>query len=310
MARAETSELMCLLDLALELAKDKAFEDALRAVQTAQREYLIAEADARRARARAVIQEMAKLDVATRRLRYEYVRIQPELTPNAQAHFDKLFAGLARQRDRLAQKKRSLSALPGTPQIAPEHINGVELRPGDVLAVSRKAGLYQHFAVYIGDDKVIHYAAEGGDFAGRITIHEAALSEFRADSTFIYILDFPDDAGYPTMRTRQGELPVYGHAGEGPFFRLIRESGYHLYSPEETVARARSRVGEGRYNLATNNCEHFAIWCKTGVHESHQVNRWLERLSRIAGPSALVATPLLAKKHPGFAEADGQKADV
>ncbi len=49
--------------------------------------------------------------------------------------------------------------------------------------------------------------------------------------------------------------------------------GYKMYSPKETVERALSRVGENKYNLLLNNCEHFAIWCKTGVSESYQVKR-------------------------------------
>ena len=51
-----------------------------------------------------------------------------------------------------------------------------------------------------------------------------------------------------------------------------RASGYHLYSGEETVRRARGELGKEEYNLVTNNCEHFAIWCKTGLKESSQIN--------------------------------------
>lgn len=35
------------------------------------------------------------------------------------------------------------------------------------------------------------------------------------------------------------------------------------------------RLGEERYNLMLNNCEHFAVWCKTGQHRSSQVDRAL-----------------------------------
>ena len=31
-----------------------------------------------------------------------------------------------------------------------------------------------------------------------------------------------------------------------------------------TLERAKSRMGEQKYNLLFNNCEHFANWCKTG----------------------------------------------
>lgn len=282
MAQTETNNLMYLLDLVLGVVKDKAFQEALQSVQTAQREYLIAEAEARRGKSKAVIQQMAKLDASVITLRREYARVGPMLTPDAQARFEELFDSLSRQRTLLVQKKKSLSSESETLSASPGQINGVRLIPGDILAAGRRSGLYQHFAVYIGSDRVIHYAAEGGDFAGHITIHEAPLSEFRADSSFIYVLEFPDDLGYPAIRTPRGIATAPSSSQEGPFFRLIRETGYHLYSPEETVVRAKSRIGEEKYNLAVNNCEHFAIWCKTGVHESHQVNIWLTRLSQYA----------------------------
>lgn len=43
--------------------------------------------------------------------------------------------------------------------------------------------------------------------------------------------------------------------------------------PETVVGRAESRLGERRYNLFKNNCEHFAVWCKTGRSRSGQVTR-------------------------------------
>ena len=56
-------------------------------------------------------------------------------------------------------------------------------------------------------------------------------------------------------------------------------SNYHLYTPEETVIRARERIGETQYSLWTNNCEHFAIWCKTGISESHQIEDLLSAVA-------------------------------
>ena len=42
---------------------------------------------------------------------------------------------------------------------------------------------------------------------------------------------------------------------------------------QEIVARARSRLGESRYRLLTNNCEHFSEWSRFGVSRSRQVER-------------------------------------
>lgn len=47
----------------------------------------------------------------------------------------------------------------------------------------------------------------------------------------------------------------------------------HIFKKDknEIVSRAYSRLGENRYNLIFNNCEHFATWCCTGVSVSMQV---------------------------------------
>ena len=66
--------------------------------------------------------------------------------------------------------------------------------------------------------------------------------------------------------------------------------------PRETLSRALSRIGERNYNLLFNNCEHFANWCKTGSHRSHQVEDLLHKssLGAIAigqvMPAALIAS--------------------
>jgi hypothetical protein len=36
------------------------------------------------------------------------------------------------------------------------------------------------------------------------------------------------------------------------------------YSAREIVERAKGRVGERRYHLIDNNCEHFVRWCRFG----------------------------------------------
>ena len=55
-------------------------------------------------------------------------------------------------------------------------------------------------------------------------------------------------------------------------YQIKNKVKFKIYSPEETVKRARSKIGERKFFLPGNNCEHFAIWCKTGVRQSYQVN--------------------------------------
>ena len=60
-------------------------------------------------------------------------------------------------------------------------------------------------------------------------------------------------------------------------FKLENESVYVIkhdrcYDPETVVSRAKSKLGERKYDPVTNNCEHFALWSKTGIASSEQVN--------------------------------------
>lgn len=43
------------------------------------------------------------------------------------------------------------------------------------------------------------------------------------------------------------------------------------FSPDEVVQRARRKLGDEKYSLLTYNCEHFAMWCKTGDGTCNQL---------------------------------------
>jgi hypothetical protein len=49
---------------------------------------------------------------------------------------------------------------------------------------------------------------------------------------------------------------------------------------DEVVRRARMRLGENRYHVLTNNCEHFCEWCVCGEHRSYQVDEVVARYGR------------------------------
>lgn len=147
------------------------------------------------------------------------------------------------------------------------------LQAGDIIGVKR--GLYEHYAVYTGNDRVIHYAAENGDFEGSdVTIHEAPMSEFLRGSSSFFFINFPDKNGRFEKIYPNGGESVFSRVSDTVDWQQMMTGcpDYHLYTPEETVERAKSRLGEKNYDLAINNCEHFAFWCKTGISDSHQVN--------------------------------------
>ncbi|MBQ7215193.1 MAG: lecithin retinol acyltransferase family protein [Synergistaceae bacterium] len=110
---------------------------------------------------------------------------------------------------------------------------------GDVIRVAHT--FYYHYGVYVGNGRVIHYTDEGGgDFKGMV--QETSLETFLNGEDSYSVREF-DPEDYP-----------------------------HINSPEETVRLARSKLGEEDYNFFAHNCEHFAVWCKTGQDRASQVS--------------------------------------
>lgn len=149
---------------------------------------------------------------------------------------------------------------------------------GDILAVSR--GLYKHYGVYTGQDKLIHYTSEESDLQG--TIEETSMSRFLRGKKRYYVMVFPETYGEPGKEIFDAANAAHGVARLPRLYQVLlhikNSRAYHLYTPEETVSRAYSRLHEERYHLLFNNCEHFALWCKTGVSTSHQVNALIDVL--------------------------------
>lgn len=166
---------------------------------------------------------------------------------------------------------KALQRLEAAPQSLVHEFNQVDY--GDVIGVNR--GLYEHYGVYLSHDRVIHYASANGDFfGGQIRIHETTLSHFVKPSEPFFVCKFPEEYGEPSkISLSASPLSSAFFSQWTSMLNFMKRNHYRLYSPEETVQRALSRLGETNYNLASNNCEHFAIWCKTGISESHQVNQ-------------------------------------
>jgi hypothetical protein len=62
----------------------------------------------------------------------------------------------------------------------------------------------------------------------------------------------------------------------------------------EVTHRARSRLGEDRYRILSNNCEHFCEWCLRDEQRSHQVESLLVLPRRLLRVCSDAITKLLA----------------
>lgn len=118
-------------------------------------------------------------------------------------------------------------------------------------------GVYTHHGIYIGNGSVIHYSGFCDErAAGPIEITD--LQRFSS--------------------------------GNGFEARTYKDS----FAPKVIVARAKSRLGEQKYSLFSNNCEHFCHWCITGDHRSPQVDR-VFHVAVIEASAITAATPTLAR---------------
>lgn len=174
-------------------------------------------------------------------------------------------------------------------------VTNAQASRGDVIGVHRAApgiGLYDHYGIYENDFCVYQYTGEPGDIANA-HIGITTLEEFVKDSGGYFIRFFPEryeDYDSPGKRARESGLAALSQPGNMlEFAASVAYSAldgayaacYHLYSPDETIARAKSRLGEKQYNLGFNNCEHYAVWCKTGLPESGQADAFMKHLATI-----------------------------
>ena len=107
---------------------------------------------------------------------------------------------------------------------------------------------FAHHGIYVGGGHVVHYGALACQVR-RMPVEEVSLAFF-----------------------------AHGHA------IFVRPHAAPRFDRHEVIRRARSRLGENRYRLLRNNCEHFCEWCVQGEPRSRQVERALTL------PRALVRT--------------------
>jgi lecithin:retinol acyltransferase len=108
---------------------------------------------------------------------------------------------------------------------------------------TRRRG-YLHHGIYAGAGKVIHYPGFKRLFR-RGPVEEVTLERFTKGCAF-----------------------------------AIRSGVEPRFSGATAVARARSRLGENRYRVWTNNCEHFCEWCVSGESRSTQVEVLTRRIHK------------------------------
>lgn len=116
---------------------------------------------------------------------------------------------------------------------------------GDCIYVYRNfgqlQGVYKHYGIDCGDGTVIHYRKPSE------VIEQTSFATFSRGNP-VYVAEYSEGFGY---------------------------------IPDVVVERAKSRLKEQEYNLLSNNCEHFASWCKTGISDSKQIRNYLPAITTL-----------------------------
>lgn len=157
----------------------------------------------------------------------------------------------------------------------------VRINFADVIYVDRSLG-YRHFGVFSGNNNVIHYVKSENDPLDGV-VKETSIQKFLGDDKNLHVCYFNDRG----KRISEFHYDNFAKSNEFSFLKFayeiysfVKSDEVKLYSPVETVARARSKIGERGYNLLLDNCEHFAVWCKTGLYRSEQVEKFIDTLTK------------------------------
>jgi hypothetical protein len=153
--------------------------------------------------------------------------------------------------------ERALSS----PELGGDWVLGGDQEPplGSHLVTPRRG--YLHHGIYVGACKVVHYSG----FAHGL--HRGPVEE----------------------------VP-FAHFARGQRV-WVRSKALSNFDVRVVICRARSRVGEDRYRLLTNNCEHFCEWCLHGAARSLQVEAWLARprLTLLAILRLIIRVPISSR---------------
>ncbi|XP_061347579.1 protein LEAD-SENSITIVE 1-like [Gastrolobium bilobum] len=187
-------------------------------------------------------------------------------------------------------------------------IDREHLKPGDHIYSWREAYIYAHHGIYVGDGMVIHFTRGAGHEIGTGTV----LDRLIFSSSPSHDNDNPCPRCGDQSRTDGvisscldcflygGNLYLFEYGVSPAFFLAKTRGGTCTLAPsdptEDVLRRASFLLenGFGGYNLFKNNCEDFAIYCKTGllVFTSISVGRSGQATSYLAAASAVVSTPL------------------
>ena len=133
---------------------------------------------------------------------------------------------------------------------------------GSHLVTPRRG--FAHHGIYVGRGNVVHYRSVVRHLC-RGPVEEVSLASFAQERAI-----------------------------------WVRSRSATRFDATEVTRRARSRLGEDRYRLLSNNCEHFCEWCLRDERRSYQVERLLALPRRLAHACGDAIAALVPEDHHTF----------
>eukprot|EP00252_Welwitschia_mirabilis_P012786 TRINITY_DN2828_c0_g3_i1.p1 TRINITY_DN2828_c0_g3~~TRINITY_DN2828_c0_g3_i1.p1 ORF type:complete len:243 (-),score=16.69 TRINITY_DN2828_c0_g3_i1:106-834(-) len=182
-----------------------------------------------------------------------------------------------------------------------------DLAAGDHIYSWRTAYTYAHHGIYMGDGSVIHFTRGRGEELGTGTVLDVLLMSSGPSHTVEDCQNCNQRNATGVTRScldcflAGGALYRFEYNVSPAFFLAKARGGTCTLAasdpPEAVVYRAKYLLdnGFGCYNIFKNNCEDFAIYCKTGllVIDRNAIGRSGQAASFLGAPFAAVfSTPL------------------
>lgn len=181
------------------------------------------------------------------------------------------------------------------------------LKPGDHIYSWRNAYIYAHHGIYVGDNRVVHFTRRGQEVGTGTVLDLLLVSSGPARSLVPCPTCTLDGEGHGVVSScldcfLAGGILYRFEYSVSPALFLVKARGGTCTlavadADDVVVHRAKYLLenGFGCYNVFKNNCEDFAIYCKTGllVVDQRTMGQSGQAASIIGGPlAAVLSTPL------------------
>lgn len=124
----------------------------------------------------------------------------------------------------------------------------IEPKMGDIIRVSIGKNMH-HYGIYVSDSEVIQYGNGNDIFNSKenVVVNVTTIDSF-LNGKFLEVREYS-------------------------FLEKLKKN-----SKEKIIDLARARIGEAKYDILNNNCEHFVNECVFNKHESLEAEKYSENL--------------------------------